>query len=218
MATKPKKADKQEDEQLARKHLQVNVLSDDSKDEQASKYAKMVMSPELAAYRIIKSADGESNIFNGVDVPSLVDKLREQSAAVNRGEFNHIEAMLMNQATGLQSLYARLTERALCQEHMPNFEAFMRMALRAQNQCRATLETLAAIKNPPVVFAKQANINHGNGNQQVNNGTPPADTARTGKTINQQNELLTEGTNNETLDTRGTAAAIRTNPAMATVG
>jgi hypothetical protein len=46
-------------------------------------------------------------------------------------------------------------------------ENYMRMAMRAQNQCRMTLETLATIKNPPVVFAKQANINNG-GQKQVN--------------------------------------------------
>ena len=43
----------------------------------------------------------------------------------------------------------------------------MRLALRAQGQCRATAETLAAIKNGPAVFARQANIAHGP--QQVNN-------------------------------------------------
>jgi len=52
-------------------------------------------------------------------------------------------------------------------------ETYLRLALKAQAQSRATLETLAAIKNPPVVFARQANINHG-GQQQVNNGTAPA--------------------------------------------
>ena len=46
-------------------------------------------------------------------------------------------------------------------------------ALKAQSQCRATLETLAAIKNPaPVAFVRQANIAHGP--QQVNNGPQPA--------------------------------------------
>jgi hypothetical protein len=44
----------------------------------------------------------------------------------------------------------------------------LRLALKAQSQCRATLETLAAIKNPqPVAFVRQANIAHGP--QQVNN-------------------------------------------------
>ena len=91
------------------------------------------------------------------------------------------------------------------------------MAMKAQNQCRMTLETLAAIKNPPVVFAKQANINQGNGNQQVNNGTPtPASHAV--KTINQQNELLEVQHGGETVDTRTKSSAGGKNKAMATVG
>jgi hypothetical protein len=35
------------------------------------------------------------------------------------------------------------------------------MAMKAQNQRRMTLETLATIKNPPVLIARQANINNG---------------------------------------------------------
>jgi hypothetical protein len=102
------------------------------------------------------------------------------------------------------------------QAHMPNLEGFMRLALRAQSQCRATLETLATIKNPPVVFARQANI--ANGPQQVNNGVPaPASPAHEEKTI-QSNELLTKDQRGATLDTRGTAATSGTDKAMATLG
>jgi hypothetical protein len=43
----------------------------------------------------------------------------------------------------------------------------MRTALRAQNQCPANLETLAALKNPQVIFAKQANVSQCH--QQINN-------------------------------------------------
>ena len=50
------------------------------------------------------------------------------------------------------------------------------MALRAQSQCRATLETLAAIKNPAVVFAKQANVT--TEPQQINNAVAAASPAR----------------------------------------
>ena len=46
-------------------------------------------------------------------------------------------------------------------------ERLMRLALKAQGQCRATLETLAVLKGPPTLFAKQANI--AAGPQQVNN-------------------------------------------------
>jgi hypothetical protein len=41
----------------------------------------------------------------------------------------------------------------------------MRLALKAQSQCRTTAETLAVMRNPPV-FARQANVV--NGPQQVN--------------------------------------------------
>jgi hypothetical protein len=55
--------------------------------------------------------------------------------------------------------------RALAQTYQANLEAFFGMGLKAQNQCRMTLAT---IKNPPVVYAPQANIRNG-GQQQVNN-------------------------------------------------
>jgi hypothetical protein len=124
------------------------------------------------------------------------------------------EAMLMNQAVALQSLFARLTERGIQQDHMPHLEGFMKLALRAQNQCRATLETLATIKNPPVIFAKQANINHGN--QQVNNGaTAPA--THTEEIKNEPNQLLEVDHGSKTLDTGTTSATGRKDYAMATV-
>ena len=91
----------------------------------------------------------------------------------------------------------------------------MKCALRAQSQCRATLETLATIKNPPV-FAKQANI--ARGPQQVNNGPmPAADPSRARETQNEPNRLLGQQ-HGERLDTLTAGAASGTHPAMATLG
>ena len=54
-----------------------------------------------------------------------------------------------------------------------------------------TLETLSTIKNPPVVYAKQANIAHGP--QQVNNGAGPPRAVKISKAPNklleQSNEI-----------------------------
>jgi hypothetical protein len=82
---------------------------------------------------------------------------------------------------------------------------YLRLALKAQGQCRATLETLAMIKNPhPVAFVRQANIAHGP--QQVNNGlAEPGEPSRAGKTKNQQNKLL-EVQSGERLDTEAKCA------------
>ena len=52
--------------------------------------------------------------------------------------------------------------------YVPVAETYLRLALKAQSQCRASIESLAQIKNPPVVYARQANF--ANGAQQVNNG------------------------------------------------
>ena len=78
-------------------------------------------------------------------------------------------------------------------EYMYAAETYLRLALKAQGQCRATLETLAVIKNPqPIAFVRQANIAHGP--QQVNNGpAQPGEPSRAGKTEKQQNKTFGGG-------------------------
>src|SRR3546814_19019872 len=59
--------------------------------------------------------------------------------------------------------------RASSQNHLKQYQAHMNLGLKAQAQCRATLQALTELKYPrQVVIAKQANIS--NGHQQVNNG------------------------------------------------
>ena len=97
---------------------------------------------------------------------SLMDmacELRDQGEAVSRGDFALSERMLNGQAVALNAIFAELARRAALNmgEHLAAAEAYMRLALKAQTQSRATIETLANIKNPPTVFARQANIAHG---------------------------------------------------------
>ena len=136
---------------------------------------------------------------------------------VSKNNLRGCEAMLYCQAHALQAIFVDSARRVPNEEWFPNYEAHMRMALKAQSQCRTTLETLATIKNPPVVFARQANI--AQGPQQVNNAMMPAGEPRAGagKTEKPQNKL--SGGSNELLpDTRTPGAAVGSDPAMATVG
>jgi hypothetical protein len=158
-------------------------------------------------------------VFGEQDVQTLVGELEASIKRIQDGDMRKCEALLMGQAQALQSMFMSFARRALVQEYQPNLESFFRMALKAQNQCRMTLETLATIKNPPIVFAKQANF--AAGHQQVNNGVlanaPPAH-AREEKPI-QSNELLTDGVEHgPTLDTRGTPTAGGADKELATVG
>ena len=207
MVRKPKAA---EAEKFPRKTIPCE--SGPSAEEQGRAYAKLLTAPDVCGYRVIL-ASNPKGLAEDIDVPTFLATLRDQATAVKGGDMSYAEAMLINQATALQSLFVRLAERGLSQERMPNLEGFMRLSLRAQSQCRATLETLAAIKNPPVVFARQANVT--TGPQQINNGAAVAPRAQENES--QQTQL--SGGNHELLpNARAQGLAGRIDPAMATVG
>jgi len=111
-----------------------------------------------------------------VDLAKLLDDLRTRVEKVQGGDMRPVEAMLYGQAVTLETIFTSLARRATSQEYLKQFQAYLGLALKAQAQCRATLEALAEIKNPrPVAFVKQANIS--GGHQQVNNGPQPAQQA-----------------------------------------
>jgi len=109
--------------------------------------------------------------FGDLHLAACVASLSTTAKAIHGGDLKPAETMLVAQAAALNAIFGELARRSSLNmgEHMDATERYMRLALKAQGQCRATLETLAAIKNPPVVFARQANINNG-GQQQVVNG------------------------------------------------
>lgn len=211
MATKTKKQATPEVEKFPRKAVPCQKGGND--DEQGRHYSKLVTSPELAAYRAITAAEGAKSLGEFIDAPTMIETLREQATAVNRNDMAQAGAMLANQATALQSLFARLIEKSMTAEYVTQFEAFMRMALRAQSQCRATLETLAAIKNPPIVYARQANVT--TGPQQINNGTVAPTRAQE---IETEQTQLSGGTHELLPDARASGNASRVNPTLETLG
>ncbi len=155
------------------------------------------------------------NTFGQLDAPEAIAELAFQVESVRLGDLQQIEAMLVSQAHSLDVLFASLARRsAVNMSHdLTIAEACMKLALRAQNQCRATLETLAGIKNPPLVFAKQANISHGH--QQVNNSASRP--ARGKKTAKMPNELM-ESDDGEWMDGGASGATGTLYPTMEAVG
>jgi len=213
MATKPKTRSAPTPATFPRKAVSYTVEQGATEEEIARCYAAMATSPELASYRVIGASEAKTVIGKDLDVPALLEHLRAQAGAVNRNDLSQAEAMLMNQATALQSLFARLAERGMgCNDAVP-FEINMRMALRAQAQCRATLETLANIKNPPAVFARQANVT--TGPQQINNGMGAPSRPREDEFP--PSKLLEAG-DGERMDTGTASAAGRANQELEAVG
>ena len=154
------------------------------------------------------------------DAAALTLALREQTRLLSKeNDLSRAEEMLICQAHTLDAMFFALIGRAAKNmgQYLDATDSYMRLALRAQSQCRATLETLALLKIPPnPTFIRQANVAHGP--QQVNNGTPaPASTARAQEGENAQNRLL-EQDRGERLDTRTAGTASKADPAMAALG
>jgi hypothetical protein len=164
------------------------------------------------------------------DFGSLVTELSRHVEDVKAGNMNRPEMILLTQAQTLDVIFNSLAQRAAANvgQHMGTAETYLRMALKAQAQCRTTLETLAEIKAPRSTnFIKQANIaqqqqvNNGsqvnNGNaQDQGNGTPAH---AHGKNINpnQTNEQL-EDQHGKRLDARTTGKTVGINPQLETMG
>jgi hypothetical protein len=107
--------------------------------------------------------------------------LEKAAKQIKSGDLSKIEEMYISQAMALEVMFASLARRAKAQDKLLQYETHMRLALKAQNQCRATLQAFVQLKQPSqTTFVKQANI--AQGHQQVNNLAE--------KNITPQNELL----------------------------
>ena len=126
-------------------------------------------------------------LMGELDLNECVGALTAATEKVQRGDLTDLEAMLGAQAITLNAIFTQLARKTSQMTLVDQIDRFTRLALKAQGQCRATVETLALMKNPPV-FARQANIAHGP--QQVNNGVAPPSAPRAEIPNSRENRLL----------------------------
>jgi hypothetical protein len=171
---------------------------------------ELVLSPSIQGACTIESW---GKFAGDINLADLLDGLRDRIKKVQGGDLQPVEAMLFGQAMALETIFTSLARRAAHNEGLKQFQVNLTLALKAQAQCRATLEALAEIKNPrQVLIAKQANV--ANGPQQVNNGPAPHGGkglanaqahAHAEQTTSPQNGLL-EAPHGIELDTRAQSA------------
>ena len=192
------------------------------KGEQASSVtpegkAQFSLLPSLNAAIVINAYQGNL-LGSGSDMFTMINGLRDTFNGVKSGDLDVLEAMLIGQATALQTIFTSLAKRAAHQEQLPHYEVILGLALKAQAQSRATISALADLKYPrQATFVKQANIAHGP--QQVNNGNAPTETQSHAQEIKPvQNELLEDASHGSTqLDDTATATAARGHTTVETV-
>lgn len=179
--------------------------------------AHAALQPTVNAATVIDAYQG--NIMGkDVDLVAMVNKLQSTIKDVNSGDLSNLEAMLLTQATALQTMFTSLARRASNQDQLKHYGVFMGLALKAQAQSRATISALVDLKFPrQATFIKQANV--ANGPQQVNNGPAPGGTVtREEKTKTAHPELLEADQHGGTdLDTGTTGKASGTDPHMETM-
>ena len=187
---------------------------------EAEAKGRAALRPAINALLVIDAF--KNNIMGkDVDMGAMLGTLQNSMQEVKDGDLTSLEAMLLGQATALQTVFTSLALRAASQERLQNYQTFMGLALKAQAQSRATLSALVELKHPrQATFVKQANIAHGP--QQVNNGAEagadPECSAHGKESQPQQNELLEETQHGGThLDTRATAKAERSHQTVEAV-
>jgi hypothetical protein len=133
-----------------------------------------------------------------IDSTALTLRVQELIKEVSAGDLSNMEVMLAAQAITLDSIFHRLAGQAQLNigQYANTVDTYLRLGLKAQAQCRSTIEALAAIKTPKQ-YINQTNVAN---LMQVNNS---------------QERLETK--NGERMDIRAQAASGRDDQELATL-
>jgi hypothetical protein len=94
-----------------------------------------------------------------IDTMALAARMQELTDEACSGELGNIETMLAAQAITLDSIFHRLAVQAHQNigHHSNAVDVYLRLGLKAQNQCRSTIEALASMKSPRQ-YINQTNV------------------------------------------------------------
>ncbi len=134
-----------------------------SKADEDQAIARAVLRPTVQAAFTLREC---SRLYGNAELSGLVNALTEQTRASGDGDLEWAGAMLTAQGHTLDALFNSLTRNAMNADLISQFEAYLKLALRAQSQCRATLDTLANMKKPSADLVTHTNIV--GGAQQIN--------------------------------------------------
>lgn len=160
-------------------HDSVITVKDDGTDPQLQ-FAKAVSRSESLAATSIESF---ANYQPKLDLNCLIEVLRSSTSSVASGDLNGPESMLNAQTHTLDFLFNDLIRRAAHYVESPDlYEKYLRLAFKAQSQCRATIGSIADIRQPRVYMGNVDQANISSGHQQVNNGQPHSQNQKKRKT------------------------------------
>ena len=101
--------------------------------------------------------------FGERDSTELYLSLSDKGNAAASGDLTHYKIMLAAQADTLNSVFTELARRAALNmgEYISATEIYMRLALKAQAQCKANIEALDRLSNGRVQTVRHVHVNEG---------------------------------------------------------
>ena len=142
-----------------------------------------------------------------LDLTESVDMMKAYAQSISQGNLRPAEEMLATQFNVLDVIFHQLALRASVSTSPKSRQIYLTMALKAQNQSRATIQTLSEIKFPKTLaLVEQANIVQ----QQVHRTSI---TVKDSNNLKTPNELL-ELKNEKRLDNREKIETVDNHPEM----
>lgn len=136
-------------------------------EDKAAALARTWMNP------IVQAADTTASYAReqGLELDALISELSRQTETIESGDLRAVTGMLVAQAHTLDKLFGHLAAQAANAQCLGPFEAYLRLALRAQNQCRSTLEAVAAIRSLNSVRISQTKVKERANGRRLDAGT-----------------------------------------------
>ena len=138
----------------------VTIVSDPAKSE-ARNLADVALS--AAANGVATTRMFNRGSFGELETTELFESHIDRCKAAKAGDLGNQKAMLAAQADALNSIFTELARRAALNmgEYLGATETYLRLGLKAQAQCRATIEALDSLTSGRVQTVKHVHVNEG---------------------------------------------------------
>lgn len=140
------------------KGLRVNAVKGKSKERNLAD-----VSLDPAANGMVAARGFNQFSFGELDTTALFQALKDNGDKAASGDLSHQKKMLAVQADALNTAFAELARRAALNmgEYIGATETYLRLALKAQSQCRATIEALDRLCNDRTQTVRHVHVNQG---------------------------------------------------------
>lgn len=152
-ANRPKAATKATKDQLS-----IEAEPDKSDARNRADIALSASANGMAATRLFARGS-----FGELGTTELFEAHIDRCKAAKAGDLGNQKAMLAAQADALNSIFTEMARRAAANmgEYIGATETYLRLGLKAQAQCRATIEALDSLTSGRVQTVKHVHVNEG---------------------------------------------------------